>query len=606
MEPREINYRQWLPWTLLFRGFWVALDPKKLMLAAAGIVVMAVGWWILALVFFNGFRQNPPVWPRDFPGAEYDAQDPQGKGDAKAWDAFKSARNSWNLLYEAAGSLDQPATVDAGDLAISKEAFDPIADALNHGKTEFEVLGTKYQKVQPAAGGPAFWSIQNPDGTVRLLPDIKPHGRLRTLPWDEDRGPNPYLMVTGRAGQPGATGAARHVPWTSGGFIDWFVAYEVPFLLEPLVKFIRPVVYLLSPSARLLDQIYFLLVIAWTVATWSLVGGAITRIAAVEVARNEKMGLGEAIRYFRARWRSYLFASFAPLLGLAVLGILLMLFGVFAWIPWFADLWIGFLFFIALAIGLAMAVVLVGMVGWPMIHTTLSAEGSDSFDALSRSYSYVLQKPWSYVWYVVVALVYGTVVVFFVGFMGSLMIYFAKWGIDSILVRNTARDPSYLFVYAPKSFHWQELLVVDSPVVTRYKTIQEYINNEFSFFNYIGAGLVAIWLGVFFLLIIGFSYSYFWCASTLIYLLMRRKVDDTELDEVYLEEEDSEEPYSAPVPAAPPVAAPAGAGTMPVQMVEAPTLRAPVATATAAPPVVETVPPKSGDGEAAPSSGSPS
>ena len=36
-EPREINYRQWLPWTQIFRGFWVALDHKKLLLAAAGV-----------------------------------------------------------------------------------------------------------------------------------------------------------------------------------------------------------------------------------------------------------------------------------------------------------------------------------------------------------------------------------------------------------------------------------------------------------------------------------------------------------------------------------------------------------------------------------------
>ena len=37
-EPREINLRQWLPWTQLFRGFWIALDHKKLLLAAAGIL----------------------------------------------------------------------------------------------------------------------------------------------------------------------------------------------------------------------------------------------------------------------------------------------------------------------------------------------------------------------------------------------------------------------------------------------------------------------------------------------------------------------------------------------------------------------------------------
>src|SRR5262249_1345918 len=56
------------------------------------------------------------------------------------------------------------------------------------------------------------------------------------------------------------------------------------------------------------------------------------------------------------------------------------------------------------------------------------------------------------------------------------------------------------------------------------------------------------WLYLIFLLVVGFAYSYFWSASSIIYLLMRRKVDDTELDEVHLEEEDMEEPYTAPAP----------------------------------------------------------
>ena len=52
-EQREVNYRQWLPWTQIFRGFSVARDPKKLLLAAAGIVVMAFGWWLLATIFYT-------------------------------------------------------------------------------------------------------------------------------------------------------------------------------------------------------------------------------------------------------------------------------------------------------------------------------------------------------------------------------------------------------------------------------------------------------------------------------------------------------------------------------------------------------------------------
>ena len=80
--------------------------------------------------------------------------------------------------------------------------------------------------------------------------------------------------------------------------------------------------------------------------------------------------------------------------------------------------------------------------------------------AVSRSYSYVFQAPWHYIFYCVMALVYGAVVVFFIGFMGSFMVYLSKWGVS----QGTwgSREPSYLFVYAPKSFQWRDLLLQES------------------------------------------------------------------------------------------------------------------------------------------------
>jgi hypothetical protein len=121
----------------------------------------------------------------------------------------------------------------------------------------------------------------------------------------------------------------------------------------------------------------------------------------------------------------------------------------------------------------------------------------------------------------------------------------------------------------------------------------------------IGPVLIAIWLGVIFLMIIGFGYSYFWSASTIIYFLMRRKVDDTEMDEVYLEEEDSEEPYSAPAvhPPATPQPAPAGSS---LPMVEPPLRPStpPPSSPPSAPAPMESSAPNPSDGSTNPESGS--
>src|SRR5262249_37918601 len=69
--------------------------------------------------------------------------------------------------------------------------------------------------------------------------------------------------------------------------------------------------------------------------------------------------------------------------------------------------------------------------------------------------------------------------------------------------------------------------------------------------NRFGAWMVAFWLGLLFLLILGSGYAYFWTASTIIYLLLRKSVDSAEMDEVSLEEDDYEASFPPPAGAAP-------------------------------------------------------
>jgi hypothetical protein len=543
-EPRDLNLRQWLPWTVLFRGFQVAMDPKKLLLAAAGILVMAFGWWLLAVIFFSASTR--PDW---------------GSGaypeDADGWNRFKRDRHAYNLLFTAAAPDDGPLVYeDAGDIARRLDQYDVVAKQIAAGK---RVVVHK--------------DVDDSERTDPVLP--KKRGVLRTWPWFEDRGPNPFRMVLGQEGYLDADGVYHRGPWEPGHFWDWLLTKQVRVLLEPLAKFLTPVVFLLSPGVGFVNGFYFLLVLLWTVATWSVFGGAITRMAAVQFARNEKVSLPESLRYVWTRMWSYFFASLAPILIVGALAVLLWLFGVGNLIPVFAEFWDGLLFPLVLLGGLAMAVALFGMIGWPMIHATLSAEGSDSFDALSRSYSYVYQSIWSYVWYTLVALAYGAVVVFFVAFMGSLLVYLGKWGMSQTPGADYFnRNPSYMFVYAPTSYHWREMLTADAPA-------SAVDPNNFRAWNWVGIALVTAWTGLLFLMVIGFGYSYFWTAFTGIYLLMRRKVDDTDLDEVYLEEEEPEDTYTTST-----AAAPAAPGTS-LSMVEPPSLRTaptPPATPSAPPP----------------------
>ncbi len=549
-DAREGAWRQLFPWTELFRCFKVAVDPNKLLLAAAGILVMAIGWWALAGVFSVGVSEP-----------QYDSPQFTGLEAKERWESYKRQRDSYNLLYETAGVGKPGQKYTYGDLAKDQGEYDKLKKVTRDDKppTVPEMIA---EGIQPERALVLAQRFQQ----------TKPHGTLATWPFFEERGPNPYLMLTGQVRD----------NWTPGHFWEWFSSDQVPVLLEPVLKVARPIIYFFSPRATAYTRFYFLLVALWTFATWSIFGGAITRIAAVEVARGEKIGLGEALRFTSKRWLSYVAAPIFPLLFVVFLLVLLVIFSLFHSIPFVGDLLVDGLFmWIALLLGLAMACTLVGLaVGWPLMAPTVSAEGTDSWEAVSRSFTYVFQRPWHYVWYALVGVCYGAVAIFFIGFMGSFTVYLAKWGVNT-----TFRDDSYLFVYSPTSFHWRDLLLsgatVDGKHVVQDGRINEKVYEDYlaslAFYNKIGAGMVSFWLGILFLMIIGFGYSFFWSMSTLIYLLMRRHVDTAEMDEVYLEEEEQDlVPGGFPAPPAPPPGAitPKPPGPS-LTMVEPPTLRTP-------------------------------
>jgi hypothetical protein len=581
VEARELSWRQLLPWTEIFRGFGVAFDLNKLLLAAAGILLTFLGWWLLAVMFGSTFTSSPPLYPGPYASLAANSNE-------SPWALFKRDRDRWNLMHETAGvgSADQRYEVE--DIADTAEEYERVHAALGAGPS-YDL--TKLNEIQP------------PLDTARInlyksrLGKPKPDGRLARSPWSEDRGPNPYLLVTGQAG----------VPWEPGHAVDWLARDQFPVLMEPLLKLMRPMIYFLSPRASgVWVKLYFLLVFLWTVLVWSFFGGAITRIAVVQVARpGEPIGLTDAVRFTYKRWLSYVAAPVFPLVVVFFLLIVSFIFSLFHLVPALGDVFVdGLLWFVMLIIGLMMSLALVGLaVGWPLMAPTISAEGTDSWEALSRSFSYVFQRPWHYLWYAAVTLAYGAVVIFFVGFMGSLTVYLSKWAIaQTTLVAS--REPSYLFIYAPESFGWRNLLLqgaadnnskdaeaekTDPPTNASLveggrlneKAYDHYVRNLHGW-NKLGAALVAFWLGLLFLLILGFGYSFFFTTTTIIYLLMRRNLDAAEIDEVYLEEEDQDGFGGSVAPQAPEPAKSSQA----LQMLEPPSLRPVTPPAPPAPPPV--------------------
>ncbi len=582
MAEEKIDGTTWqrlLPWTTLFRTFQITLDLNKLLLAAGGIVVMWLSWWLLALIFFFN-----PEQPKEWSSGDYQAKKPyNNENDAGAWKEFRRDLDHFNLMYEATGRgpevkytledvVDSPEEyavfkkLNTRDVSPGPPMRKLFADEIERRRNDRTLSTSEANRYQSRL--PRYELINQP----------KPAGRLNINPWSEDRGPNPYLLVTGQAG----------IPWEASSFGDWFLRDQLPVMLEPLIKLGRPIVYFLSPRNTFWSRVYFFLVITATVLTWSFFGGAITRIAAVQLARGERIGLIEAMRFSAKRILSFLLAPVFPLAVVGILTIILAIFGLIAWLPWLGEILVGGVFwFVPLLFGLLMAMALVGLVGWPLMIATISTEGTDSWEAVTRSYGYVYQRPWHCAWYALLSVAYGGLVIFFIGFMGSLTVYLAKWGVGQIVT------PTHLFVYAPTSFGWRELLLEGATVpetttdkaqagaevvasrafhstttgtiggISRWSRINQdayraYVRS-LDTSKTISAYLVAFWLGLAFLLVLAFGYVFFWTASTITYFLLRKSLESAEMDEVYLEEEDYEAKISnrglpstpAPAPAAP-------------------------------------------------------
>ena len=290
----------------------------------------------------------------------------------------------------------------------------------------------------------------------------------------------------------------------------------------------------------------------------------ITRIAAVQLSGKDRISLGQAVQFVTSRYLSYLLSPVVPLGLIAFATIVLALLGLPTLVPFLGDIVYIILVPLALFGGFIMAVLLVGLIGYPLMYTTLSVEGSDTFDALSRAYNYVMQAPWQYLWYCLVAIVYGAAVTLVVVFVASLSVYLGKWAISQTPFNEaTNQRPEYLFTYAPESFGWKELLLHGSPLekvqkpdpdagrkgyvlVDKNKDEAERYMKSYAWYNYASAGVTTFWLVLLFMLMLGFTYSFFWSAMTMIYLLMRRHVDEVELDEVYLDDDEPEAPHGLP------------------------------------------------------------
>ncbi|MDB5386167.1 MAG: hypothetical protein JWM11_1813 [Planctomycetaceae bacterium] len=241
------------------------------------------------------------------------------------------------------------------------------------------------------------------------------------------------------------------------------------------------------------------LLVTWTLLIGGLAGGILSRRAAFQFAREESVSLWQTTQFVLKRAIDYLSAPILPLCGVIAIGLCGLLAGWLAnGIPnatsGLAAIWI-----VPWAFGvLAACLLFTVFAGWPMMVAAVSVNAGDGFDALSRGFGFVLDRWRYYAWCTLLMIAYGNLAIF-------IILTALSWG-DSLASESISlglgTQPHAAWTLTAENNPW-------------YWTIS--------------------------LLLTGFAYSYFWSGMTLIYVLLRKSLDNAELTDIFVDAGTAEE-----------------------------------------------------------------
>ena len=286
-------------------------------------------------------------------------------------------------------------------------------------------------------------------------------------------------------------------------------------IIAPQVKFTITVGRLLEFGNTWDDLAFLWTQLLWMLIVWAVFGGALTRMAGLDFARDQRIGPVAATLMSCRRFQSFVTAPLLGFVAIAVFWLLCALGGLIGRIPGLGELVLGMLWFVPLLLGALMTIILFVMVaGWPLMYATIAVEYSDMFDGFSRAANFVLSRPWHYVWNWTVSLIYGTVVVFVLSLGLSATFHLSAKAVGTFTGEDAVRA-----------------MATNGPqhALSGFRSATEVAGKR----DVSTAG--DFWFQAAALLLEGFCY--FWSAATINYFLIRRTEDAIEIDEIHIPQE---------------------------------------------------------------------
>ena len=264
---------------------------------------------------------------------------------------------------------------------------------------------------------------------------------------------------------------------------------------------------------------------------WSVFAGTITRLAALEFARGEKTGLKDSLSFVMKKFWSYFWSPLTPVLGVLFFIACNVVGGLLGKIEFAGEIAVAVGFPLAILSGFLIVFLgIVGIIGFILMFPAISSEGSDAFDAISRAYSYVLSRPLHFLSLFITIIICGAILSLIAGYGACLVMQTSYFTVGLGMGEKLNEIRAFIAGMSGAG----DAITSLNPISMRIAALL--------FMLYIV--LIKITVGS---IIIAFAGS----ASTIAYLILRKDVDGTEMDDVYTEENDEDAVAEDTVPHAP-------------------------------------------------------
>lgn len=265
--------------------------------------------------------------------------------------------------------------------------------------------------------------------------------------------------------------------------------------------------------------IYSLIYFSIIIAVGSIAGGAICRCAALDFSQGAKPGFTETISFSLSKFKGLLIAPLLPVAIMLTIGSMIFLLGLIGNIPIVGEIVIAIGLLPAFVIGLVLSFALIGTIaGSTLMYPAIAYEGSDGFDAISRSFAYIFARPLSMFSYSLIASIYGAFCHLLVRFFAFLLLIIT-YSLIALGLSISQGGMEKLAAIWPKPGFFNLLGTTEAMAGNWSQSLAAFLIH------------LSVMLPV--LVVAAFVISFHFCACTIIYALLRRNVDNTPINEVY-------------------------------------------------------------------------